>query len=276
MSGTPGSARTMRIGAVSYLNTKPLIYRFTDFAPGTDLTLDVPSRLAELLAAGELDVALVPSIEAFREHGYKVISDACIACRGPVLSVKLLSRVAIPEIKTLALDTGSRTSVALIRILLEMRFNISPALCSLDVSEVAFEAGVDADAMLVIGDRAIHASRLLYSDQLDLGEEWWRWTGLPFVFAMWMARPGVDARRVAEALVQTRDAGVAELDVIAESAASQVGLDERTCLSYLRDNLHFTLGPEERRGLELFHRYAAQFGFVPAEYTPRTIGLMES
>ena len=276
MTGFRGLDRKVRVGAVSYLNTRPLIHRFAEFAPDAALVLDVPSRLAALLSAGELDVALVPSIEAFRGHGYRVVSDACIACRGPVLSVKLLSRVPISEIKTLALDTGSRTSAALVRILLRARFDVSPDVCSLHVSDEAFESGGGADAMLVIGDRAIHASRRVYSDQLDLGEEWWGWTGLPFVFAMWMARRGIDAKGVAAALMRARDAGVAALDAIASSAAPDVGIDEGTCLSYLRDNLHFTLGAEERKGLRLFHRHAARHGFVPAEYDPRTIGLIES
>ena len=100
----------MRIGAVSYLNTKPLIYRLAELAPQHELVLDLPSRLADDLAAGRLDVALIPSVEFFHNPSYTVVSDACIACRGPVRSVKLFSRVPLPEIRTLALDEGSRTS----------------------------------------------------------------------------------------------------------------------------------------------------------------------
>src|ERR1700683_2381713 len=109
------SQRRIRVGAVSYLNTKPLVYGLERLAPPAELGLDVPSRLAEQLAAGQLDVALIPSIEFFQDPCYTVVSDACIGCRGPVLSVKLSSRVAPHEIRTLALDEGSRTSVALIR-----------------------------------------------------------------------------------------------------------------------------------------------------------------
>src|SRR6188768_2971938 len=110
--------KKLRVGAVSYLNTKPLIYGLERLAPQAELVLDVPSRLAIDLAAGELDVALIPSIEFLREPAYAIVSDACIGCRGPVLSVKLFSRGPAAEIRTLALDEGSRTSVALVRILL--------------------------------------------------------------------------------------------------------------------------------------------------------------
>src|SRR5690348_6683422 len=101
----------MRIGAVHYLNTKPLVYGLERYAPGAEVVYDLPSRLADRLAARRLDVALIPSIEFFRTASYTIVSNACIACRGPVLSVKLFSRRPIDSIRTLALDEGSRTSV---------------------------------------------------------------------------------------------------------------------------------------------------------------------
>ncbi len=111
-----------------YLNTKPLVYRFHEFAPQAELLFDLPSRLADRLAAGELDVALIPSIEFFQNPDYTIVSDACIGCRGPVLSVKLFSREPVEQIRTLALDEGSRTSVALVRILLKERYRLTPEL----------------------------------------------------------------------------------------------------------------------------------------------------
>src|SRR4029453_14916808 len=116
----------MRIGAVSYLNTKPLIYGLGQLAPQHELLLDLPSRLADDLAAGRLDVALIPSVEFFQNPDYTIISDARIACRGPVHSVKLFSRVPVRSIESLALDEGSRTSVALVQILLREQFGIVP------------------------------------------------------------------------------------------------------------------------------------------------------
>src|SRR5215467_9259516 len=143
----------MRIGAVSYLNTKPLVYGLAELAPQHELVFDLPSRLADDLAAGRLDVALIPSIEYFQHPGYTIVSDACIACRGPVRSVKLFSRVPMSSIETLALDEGSRTSVALVRILLNERLGIDPALIPLPID--ARPDAIEADALLLIGDRAI-------------------------------------------------------------------------------------------------------------------------
>src|SRR5215475_9935703 len=118
----------LKVGAVTYLNTKPLVFRLEQFVPHAELSFDLPSRLADNLAAGRLDVALIPSIEYFHKPDYKIVSDACIACRGPVLSVKLFCRVPVQQIRSLALDEGSRTSAALIQILLKQRFGIAPRL----------------------------------------------------------------------------------------------------------------------------------------------------
>jgi chorismate dehydratase len=250
----------IRIGAVSYLNTKPLVYRLDEFAPDAELTFDLPSRLADDLAAGRLDVALIPSIEYFQDPTYSIISDACIGCRGPVLSVKLLARVPFPEIKTLALDEGSRTSVALARILLRERYDITPQLEPLPIGE-GVEA-TSADAVLLIGDRAIHPPADTFLDAWDLGDQWCRWSELPFVFAMWTARSGVDVSHLAAAFEEARDAGLASLPAIAAEEGPKVGLEAGECLSYLRDNLYFHLGPREREGLDLFRTHATQLGMV--------------
>src|SRR5687768_5226721 len=129
----------MRIGAVSYLNTKPLVYGLAELAPHAHLVFDLPSRLADQLAAGTLDVALIPSIEFFQDPSYTIISDACIGARGPVLSVKLLFRKPPAQVRTLALDEGSRTSAALARVLLKERFDIEPA-------RQPFPLGMDLEA----------------------------------------------------------------------------------------------------------------------------------
>src|SRR5260370_36319582 len=130
-------ATTVRIGAVNYLNTKPLICDLEALAPSAELILDVPSRLADQLAEGQLDVALIPIIEYFRGGSYTVVPDISIASRGPVLSVTLFSRVAWPEIQSVALDEGSRTSAALTRILLEKRHGIRPQTQHLPIDVAA-------------------------------------------------------------------------------------------------------------------------------------------
>lgn len=253
----------IRVGAVSYLNTKPLVHRLEEIAPFVRLTYDLPSRLADALARAELDVALIPSIEYFQDPEYCLVSDACIACRGPVLSVKLLSRTPLDEIRTLALDEGSRTSIGLVRILLRQRFGLAPQLEPLPIGADARDS--TADAILLIGDRAMHSPVGEFVAEWDLGEEWCRWSGLPFVFAMWTARPGVEVVELAGALEQARDAGLFDLKRIAAAEAAAVGLTPEACLSYLRDNLYFHLGPRERRGLQLFRRHAVELGLAPPE-----------
>jgi chorismate dehydratase len=254
-------AKKLHVGAVSYLNTKPLVLGLERFAPDVQLTYDVPSRLADDLAAGRLDVALIPTIEYFRGPGYSIVSDACIACRGPVLSVKLFCRKAFDDIRTLALDDGSRTSAALVRILLKERFGLEPKLERLPV-DASIEA-TDADAVLLIGDRAMHSPPGRFTAVWDLGDEWNRWSQLPFVFAMWTARPGIDVGELDLALRAARDEGLAHLDEIAEREAAPLGLTRPQCLAYLQDNLHFYLGDREQRGLELFYEHAVSMGLAP-------------
>ncbi len=256
------SRRKVRVGAVNYLNTKPLVYRLGELAPTAELVFDLPSRLADGLANGRFDVALIPSIELFSDPSYMVVSDACIACHGPVLSVKLFSRVPIDQVRTLALDEGSRTSVALVQILLRDRFGIEPQSEPLPIG-----AGLDdcaADAVLLIGDRAIHSPAGQFCEVWDLGDQWCRRTQLPFVFAMWVARAGVDLQGVDVALRAARDEGVAHLEEIAQREAPALGLTHPQCLSYLRDHLHFTLGEREQRGLALFYERAAELHLAPA------------
>ena len=257
------STHLLRLGAVSYLNTKPLVYGLAERAPQLRVVFDVPSRLADGLASAELDVALIPSIEYARHPDFVVVSDACIACRGPVLSVKLFSRKPMARIRTLALDAGSRTSAALVRILLWERYRLAPRLSPLDL-DCSPEA-TEADAVLLIGDRAIPPPPSEFVDCWDLGDHWCRWSQLPFVFAMWIARPGVDLSGLDELLGATRDAGVRHLPEIARAEAAGVGLSPEQTLSYLRDHLHFYLGSRERQGMQRFFQLAAQLELPRSE-----------
>jgi chorismate dehydratase len=276
----------MRIGAVNYLNSKPLVYGFEASSAGARLLFDLPSRLADSLAAGRLDVALVPIVEWLRSPGQTLVSDACVACRGPVLSVKLYFRVAPDEVQTLALDEGSRTSAALAQILLGELAGVRPATEPLPIG-----CGLEdtkADAVLLIGDRAIQSKEQGAGSQesggrnssspcssldapgsfltvWDMGEKWSEWTGLPFVFAAWVARRGVDTTQLEIELAAARDRGVAHLADIAAAEAPPLGIDVELAHQYLRDNLHFTLGEQEFAGLERFARLCAQRDFVPDE-----------
>ena len=251
----------IRVGAVSYLNTKPLICGLRDRLAGTgELSLNLPSRLAQDLKSGRLDVALIPSVEFFRGSGYEIISDAAIACRGPVWSVRLLSRVPTPKIKRLALDEGSRTSAAMVRVLLSEMHGLSPATIPLAIDQTP--ESVDADAILLIGDRAMHPERGVYEEIWDLGDRWCRWTEMPFVFAMWVARPGVDTKGLAEILQASRDEGLESLEQIAAAEAAKHGLTKEDLHRYFAENLHFTLGAGERCGLEEFRKRATTLGLI--------------
>jgi chorismate dehydratase len=248
-----------RIGAVQYLNTRPLVYGLA--ARGIGVSYDLPSRLADQLSSGLLDVALIPSIELFRGTGYRVVSDACIGCRGPVMSVKLFFRTLPGRVARLAVDEGSRTSATLARILLAERYGVVPEVETLPIG--AGIADTSADAVLLIGDRAIGDQRGSFQLIWDLGDEWCRWTGLPFVFAVWAARAGVDLPKVEPLLAHARDAGRLHLASIAAAEAASHGLTVPQCLSYLRDNLHYELGTRERAALVRFYRHAEALALAP-------------
>ena len=260
----------MRIGAVNYLNSKPLVFGLEGLAPEARVTYDLPSRLADSLAAGRLDVALVPSVEFFRGAGQRIVSDACVACRGPVLSVKLHFRVPPRDVRRVALDEGSRTSAALTQILLAEMCGVRPKWEPLPIG--CGPETTDADAVLLIGDRAIASGewgmgsedggRTKFCEVWDLGEQWSSWTGLPFVFAMWIARAGAEVCDVAKVLCDVRDRGVRQLDEIAEREAPLLGVSVDLAKSYFRDNLHFTLGAQEREGLRRFYELCVAHGLA--------------
>ncbi len=249
-----------KIGAVSYLNTKPLVEGLADDASEYEHVFDLPSRLADRLADGDLDVALIPVIEAVSHPEYTIVSDACIACRGPVWSVKLMSRVPGREIKTLALDEGSRTSCALARILLARQFESRPECRLLSINDDW--KSTDADAALIIGDRAMKADAPEFPHVWDLGEAWNAMAGNPFVFAVWAARRESDLVRLNSVLSDARDRGLDKLEDIAADQAPGYGLSYEECLNYLRENLHFNLGTEEKKGMEKYFRYAADLSLI--------------
>jgi chorismate dehydratase len=251
----------LRIGGVSYLNSVPLVDGLRRLAPDADVVVDFPSRLADRLAQGDLDVALIPSIEYFRQSRRVIVSDACVACDGPVRSVKLYSRVPVEQIRSLALDEGSRTSAALSRILLAERFGCRPRLEPLPIGSTIDDS--PADAAVLIGDRGMHYVPGQFAFVWDLGAQWRAWTGLPFVFAMWIARAESDLERLANVLEAARDEGLARLAEIARIESPRVGLPEAECLAYFRENLRFHLGPREQQGLELFYRLAEQHHLAP-------------
>jgi chorismate dehydratase len=254
----------IRVGAVGYLNAKPLSYRLEEFAPGVQLSLDLPSRLATGLARGELDVALIPSIEYFRgaARGYRILPGIAIAARGAVRSVKLFSRVPVGRIERLALDEGSRTSQALARIWLAQRHGVRPARIESLPCGVPIEEST-ADAVLLIGDRAMKVDEAPFAEVIDLGAAWNAMTGLPFVFAMWVARAEAELGRLPQALVRSRAEGLAHAHELASEHGPRLGLDVASCYDYLTRALSYELGDAEIAGLTRFARVAAALGLAP-------------
>jgi len=260
----------IRIGAVNYLNTKPLIHDLELLAPDAQIVLDYPSRLADGLREGELDVALIPIIEYFRSPGYTLVPGICIASHGPVLSVTLFSRKRWPEIRRVALDEGSRTSAALAQVILRRRYGVRPEICPLPLDGRAEET--DADAVLLIGDGAMRACLPGFAHAFDLGQEWHDWTGLPFVYAAWAVRPCVDLGPVADALVEAKERGCANIGPIAAREAPLLGLDAGFCRRYLTNIIRFDFGPREQAGLHHYYMLACELGLaqrgVSVEFCP--------
>jgi chorismate dehydratase len=242
----------------------PLYYELCENAPQVVLSMDVPSRLAEQLAACELDVALIPSVEYLRgaERGYEIIPDFAIAARGPVRSVKLFGRVPWQEVKRLALDAGSRTSQVLAQIWLDARYRVRPPQVEeLPLGVSALES--TADAVLVIGDRTMWVPHNQFHEVVDLAEAWNELTGLPFVFALWVARAGVDLDGLPAALNRSRALGLAHAASIARLHGHRLGLDFAACYDYLTRVLSYDLGEPEIAGLRRFAGMAASLGLAP-------------
>jgi chorismate dehydratase len=267
----------LRVGAVNYLNSKPLIERLTDFTPEIDLSLDLPSRLADRMAAGELDVGLIPVVEFFRGDSYTFVPNIAIASRGPVLSVTLFSRVPWMEIRSVSLDEGSRTSAVLTRILLAKRYGAQPAFRQLPIDAPAEE--VKTDAVLLIGDRAMRACLSGFPFAYDLGEEWTAWTGLPMVYAVWAIRGSVELGATEQGFHKAKEYGLAHAGKIAQREAVGLGLDPGYCRRYLSHIIRYDLGPQELAGMQKYRELAAELGLLasggrkPPVGSPETGGL---
>lgn len=254
------SPSRIRIGAVNYLNTKPLIHELEQLAPEAKLILDYPSRLADRLARADLDVALIPIVEYFRSGQYSLVPGISIASQGPVLSVTLFSKVPWPAIRTLALDEGSRTSAALSQVLCRCRYQVKPELVPLPLD--ARPEDMNTDAVLLIGDRAMHACLPGFQYAFDLGQEWHDWTGLPFVYAAWAVRPGVDLGPVEDALHEAKRRGLENTGPIAAREAKALGLDAGFCRRYLTNIIRFDLGERELAGMNRFYSLASELGLA--------------
>ncbi len=241
-----------RICAVSYLNTAPLVWGLLHGPEKgeAEVSFAVPSECARRVVGGEADLGIVPVVEMDR-HGLQPVSELCIACRGEVRSILLFSRRPWGEVKTLAADAGSRTSVELARVVLQERFGSSPAVQAMPPHLGAMLAA--ADAALLIGDAALAVDpERTGLEYLDLGQAWFELTGLPMVFALWAGRPGAGLARLDAVLEGSFSYGRASMDAIIESEAESRGFSRELVARYFDRNVAYRFGNAERAGLEAF------------------------
>jgi predicted solute-binding protein len=249
----------MRVCAVSYLNTVPLIWGMArgPQAGLVDLSYSVPSVCADRLEKGEVEIGIVPCAELDR-LGLDFFPDVGIACRGAVRSILLVTRVPVREIRTLAADVSSRSSVMLTRIVLAERYGITPAMPSMkpDLESMLNHA----DAALLIGDPALAVQPAALPYQvLDLGEEWLALTGLPMVFAVWAGKSRVLRPEARELFRASCDYGMSRIAEIAADPDASRGFSPEVVTEYLTRYIRFQLGPDELRGLEAYRRCVADF-----------------
>lgn len=251
---------TYRVGVIDYLNARPLTWAIEQgLVDGLSGVSAVPSQLAELLAGGQVQAAIVSSVVALREPGLALLPEAgCIAADGPVQSVLLFSKVHVAQIRTVALDRSSLSSVALVRVLLELHHGLRPEYRSM--APHLGEMLAEADAALLIGDPGLaQYSRDLQQtpvyDVLDLGREWREWTGLPFVFAAWIAPRSLADSPLPGLLRRARELSGPCLEDIVADAVRRLGIPAEVCRHYLTTAIRYEFGDREREGYELFGQY---------------------
>jgi chorismate dehydratase len=261
--------KRVRLGAVSYLNTRPLVYGLDRRADLFDIRFDVPSRCADLLRDGHIDLGLIPSIEYLRgPEPYAIVPGLGIISDGEVASVALFSRVAVEKIRRIGLDTSSRTSAALTQILCRELWHIDPEFVNVPPDAAVRLEGVDA--ALVIGDPALFLDfRAAGFAKIDLGAEWTRLTGLPFVWAVWAGREEAIDDDGIEALQGARDAGVAASDEIADAyCKGNYAAHAALCRRYLRENIKYRLGAREQAALARYYELAGEPGSQGSQGSP--------
>lgn len=257
--------KAVRLGAVDYLNARPLVYGLEMRSDLFTVRYDVPSKCAALLHEGSIDVGMIPSIEYLRGDAYRIVPGAGIISEGPVASVALFTTVPIQQVRTIAADTSSRTSNALLHVLCMERFGIDPEFRPMHPDAATMLRS--CDAALLIGDPALFLDyKALGAAKLDLGEQWTAMTGLPFVWAFWAGRPAALTREGVDALLAARDAGIAASDAIATAYCGA----ERAARgrAYLRDNIRYSLGEREEAGLRMYYELAGKHGLVETVAPP--------
>jgi chorismate dehydratase len=283
----------LRVSIVEFLNTAPLVWGFTDgpLAGRYDLSFTVPSLCAEALRSGQVDIAIIPAVEYQRIPDLVLLPDMAVAAKGEVRSILLLAKKPVQLVKRLALDTNSRSSVALVRLLCRGLWNISPEFVDAAPDPSAMLAG--ADAALLIGDPALRVR--IQMDDLhtkqtaapgagccdgdgselpvpgvdtlfiyDVAQQWREMTGKPCVLAVWAGRPDAVTPEVVADFLASRDYGLSHIGDIAEGASLKLELPPNPLESYLRDSIDFSLDADNLAGLNLYFKQCAEANLIPA------------
>jgi predicted solute-binding protein len=278
----------LRISIVQYLNTAPLVWGFTHgpLAGKYDLSFTVPSQCAEALRSGAADIAIIPAIEYQRIPGLVVLPDLAIASRNQVRSLLIVAKKPIEQVRSISLDRSSRSTQALTRILAAEHWKIDPEFSE---EEPDLQRMLEkTDAALLIGDPALRISIAIEKKSViapegraicqaaslgiigpeifhvyDVVGEWRKLTGLPAVMAFWAARPEIVTPDVLADFHASRKFGLTQIAAIALDAARELELPQPALESYLRQNIDFSLGEENRRGLEKYFQEAARLGLIP-------------
>jgi chorismate dehydratase len=269
----------LRISAISFLNTAPLMWDFEHGDAGRDFEISytLPSACASALAAGQADIGIIPAFTYAQIPGLVILPNIAIAAKDRVRSILLVSKKPIGDVRTVAADTSSRTSVALLQVLFAKFFGgargLTPHPPKLD------EMLQNHDAALLIGDAALQVPLNAGYHLYDLAHLWHRATGKPFVFAFWAVRLDALNRQpagmnLAKVFQQSRDHGLEprSLDVIAREWSPKLGLSEDDIRSYLTENIHYYLDRENHAGLNLFLQYSHEIGLIPAVPDLRFLG----
>jgi chorismate dehydratase len=269
----------LRISGVQYLNTAPLVWGFTHgpLVDRYDLSFTLPSLCAQQLARGEADIAIIPAIECQRIPGLVVLPGMAIASKHAVRSLLLVSRMPIEQARRLALDTSSRTTSAMVRMLAAGWWSRRGARIEFTRAEPDLVEMLAAnDAALIIGDPALRLAELHDAGEpllpgvpasamhlTDVIAEWRAWTGRPGVLALWAARRDAVTPELVADFQASKEYGLAHLPEIASNAAATLGLPQAHLERYLTENIDYTLDDENRAGLELYFEKAAQAGLIP-------------
>ncbi|QDU33676.1 Chorismate dehydratase [Poriferisphaera corsica] len=260
------SAQICRVGCVSYLNSKPLIEGLEDIT-GVGVSYRVPADLIEELEEDKVDIALCPVIDYFRsQEDLVMVPSSGIGCAGQTLTVRLFSRVPIPEITEVYADTESHTSVALLKVILQKTFHIKPKLVSYIAKDRKADGkdAIDPEAMLLIGDKVVNDAPCgcAYKHQLDLGQAWWEMTGKPFVFALWMTKKNKSLGQLPLILSEIQIKNSGRIKELAEKYAEPHGWPMDWAERYLGEILKYPIGQKELEGIKMFAEYAHELGLI--------------